>query len=901
MRVHKAPLAIGPKPTRALKRSLVCLASTAGFGACLFIGTPARSASEQPIVPRFPMGASGLVLERPAHASAFFDVTGRRAALFGYEGRAMEAWVYPIQIVDDFSLAFQIEGNPIPIAGPEIMAHITVRPEATTLTYTHAAFTVRQISMAPLDAPGVVMLLDVESVRPLSVIASYRPRLSPMWPASLPTPWIGWDPGRSAHVLTEDRGRFVGLVGAPGARDVSILPPEEEPREHPSRFVFEVTPEDAQKQLFPIVIAGSVDGLAAAQATYDALLGTVPALVAENIAHYRRLEDETTQIDTPDDRLDAAFAWAKVGIDKGFVENPMLGTGLVAGYRTAGPSERPGYAWFFGRDALWTSLATTASGDFEATRRALDFLAKFQREDGKIPHEIAQSAALVPWFDEYPYAFASADATPLYVAALAAYFRASGDIDFIRGKWPSLLRAWRFCAATDTDGDGLIENTGVGHGWVESGALGGAHEEIYLQGVWIQASEGLAVLAEALGEAGVAARARAAARRAQRAVEATYWLEGEGRYAFATRLAPEPASPREQLDTTDTIMPAVPLSFGLLDDARAERALDHLGSAAIATDWGARILSAESPLYDPLSYHQGSVWPLFTGWASMAAYRYDRPLIGHQALFANALLTYQGALGDVTELLSGAFDTPIGLSSRHQIWSQAMVVTPALRGLFGLLADEGGRALRFAPQLPADWDRAAVKNVAVGRGRYDIELERASAWTKVRVARRPSGGGASGGAARLEVLDVAPALPLDATVRAVMVNGAPAPFEVTQKGDVQRARVVVRWPLAVTEVVIVHDPGTDVYVEHEPLASGAANQGLRVLRARTERGALVLWVEGLAGRTYSLRARSPHHIAGTGGVTVIERAGGEAEIAVAFNGPEGAYVQRRLSLPLSRP
>jgi glycogen debranching enzyme len=69
---------------------------------------------------------------------------------------------------------------------------------------------------------------------------------------------------------------------------------------------------------------------------------------------------------------------------------------------------------------------------------------------------------------------------------------------------------------------------------------------------------------------------------------------------------------------------------------------------------GSRILSNHSALYDPLSYHYGSVWPLFTGWSAVAAYRYGRPHAGHTALMSNALLR-PGALGYVTELISGDY------------------------------------------------------------------------------------------------------------------------------------------------------------------------------------------------------------------------------------------------------
>ena len=68
---------------------------------------------------------------------------------------------------------------------------------------------------------------------------------------------------------------------------------------------------------------------------------------------------------------------------------------------------------------------------------------------------------------------------------------------------------------------------------------------------------------------------------------------------------------------------------------------------------------------------------------------------------ANALLTYRGALGYVTELLSGDFATPFGRSSHHQIWSEAMIVAPAIRGLLGIEPADAGTTVRVAPSLPA--------------------------------------------------------------------------------------------------------------------------------------------------------------------------------------------------------
>src|SRR4029450_10069221 len=187
------------------------------------------------------------------------------------------------------------------------------------------------------------------------------------------------------------------------------------------------------------------------------------------------------------------------------------------------------------------------------------------------------------------------------------------------------------------------------------------------------------------------------------------WLDRRGFYAFAT------AQPRRIVEE-DTVLPAVPLWFGTVDAERAQQEIDHLGAG--------RILSNRSPLYDPLSYHYGSVWPLFTGWASVAAYRYGRPHVGYQALLANALMTESGALGYITELLSGDFNAPFGRSSHHQIWSEAMVAAPLGRGLLGVGGRDGGTRFRIAPQLPADWPLASVRGVEAGGHRFDVEVAR---------------------------------------------------------------------------------------------------------------------------------------------------------------------------------
>jgi hypothetical protein len=123
-----------------------------------------------------------------------------------------------------------------------------------------------------------------------------------------------------------------------------------------------------------------------------------------------------------------------------------------------------------------------------------------------------------------------------------------------------------------------------------------------------------------------------------------------------------------------------------------------------------------------MSYHQGSVWPLFTGWAALAEYRGGQPLAGYQMLMENANLTRSSDLGAHTELLSGDFFVPYGRSTSHQLWSSAMVITPTLRGLFGIDIDAQGKTITVNPHLPASWDHAAIKHVRVGDETVDLDL-----------------------------------------------------------------------------------------------------------------------------------------------------------------------------------
>jgi hypothetical protein len=143
-------------------------------------------------------------------------------------------------------------------------------------------------------------------------------------------------------------------------------------------------------------------------------------------------------------------------------------------------------------------------------------------------------------------------------------------------------------------------------------------------------------------------------------------------------------------------------------------------------------------IYDPISYHQGSVWPLFTGWTSVAEYRTGRTLSGYAHLMQTADLTTAQDLGGVTELLSGDFFTPFGRSTSHQLWSSAMVLIPAVRGMFGLSLDAGAHTIMVDPRLPARWDHATLHNLHLGDQLLDLRFERVATGWEVRAEGQDS-------------------------------------------------------------------------------------------------------------------------------------------------------------------
>jgi glycogen debranching enzyme len=789
-------------------------------------------------------------LSRTDRPWEFLSAVGTRAGLFGNETGQFEAWVYPLKILRDLHLRFHVEERVIP--AESLARTLTTRPESSTILYTSDTFAVRETLFVPVHEAGAVIIIEVETAQPLEVEVAFERDFQLEWPAALGGTYGYWDPKVNAFFFGEEQKKFSAFVGSPTAATVQQEYDTNYSSSKENSFRLGVTGKGKDTKI--VAIAASTNGMADAENVYRHLTADYSALEKEAGEYYHAYQDRTVSVDLPDRPLEQAYDWARVSVLQGLVTNPFLGTGFIAGYRTSGGSQRPGFAWFFGRDALWTSLALDAEGDFANTRIALDFLSKYQRADGKVPHEISQGANFVRWFTDYPYAYASADATPLYIIVMNDYAVASGDVAFAQEKWDVLWKAYQFLRST-YDSQGLPRNFGIGHGWVEGGPLLPVHTELYQSALGAEALRALSNLAHLAGKEDISKQLGDEFARQRPLLNRTFWSADKNRFAFALD------QNNQQIDEP-SVLATVPMWFGLLDEDKAEAMITQLARPDHEADWGMRIISSGAAKYSAGGYHFGSVWPLFTGWASVGEYRYHRALPGFSNLMANAELALDGSLGHVTEVLSGDYYQPLSTSSPHQIWSAAMVVSPLLRGLFGLQTDSRARRVTLAPHVPADWTRFTLDNVHVGEASLRLAYRKSASEISLTVTRR--GGGDC-------TLDFSPAVSPRAEIIGAEMNGRPISFQL-RKTDVDQ-HVAVQFPVSAAEstlrIRLRNDFGLSLSPALPPL--GSMSQGLRVLSESWTPAAesLTLEISGAQARQYEVGIWNGAQVASVEGAELV--------------------------------
>ncbi len=802
-----------------------------------------------------------LELSRPIRSWEFVSAVGTRAGIFGNEQGTLEAWVYPLKILRDFHLRFHINGATLP--AESLARTLIVHPESSTIVYTGDVFSVRETLFVPVHESGAIIAFDVDASEPLEIEAVFNRDFQMEWPAALAGVGEEWDPTLRAFRFGEESGKFEALVGSPTAVKGSEEYSTNYFSSSQESILLGATKKGRETKL--VVIAAGFHGPAALAKLYDHLAKDYPELLRASAAFYHDYLERTVSLKLPDAQLEAAYDWARVSMLQGVVQNPFLGEGLVAGFNKSGDDYRPGFAWFFGRDAEWTSLALDAEGDFPTVRNALDFLSKYQRADGKVPHEIAQSASFTDWFKSTPYAYASADATPLFIIAVNDYVTHSGDLGFAQQKWDNLERAYEFLRSTN-DAQGLAQNAGVGTGWIEGGPLYPVRTELYQASLGLEATRSLSHVARLLSKEDLAKELEQTFERQKPLLDKTFWSPENKIYAYA-------------LDTNGnrlnvaSVLATVPMWFSQLNGDQARSMIEQLARPDHQTDWGMRILSSHDPKYNPGGYHYGTVWPLFTGWASMGEYRYHRPFPAYSNLRANAFLALNGSLGHVAEVLSGDYFQTLATGTPHQIWSAAMVVNPILSGLLGLQVDATSCQLDFAPHIPADWSSFSVNNVRLGAVAVNLNYQRTP--DSIRLELQSTGTGHCS-------LQFSPAVSLRAWTTGARLNGRALPFHIEANASDQHVTVSV--PIIGDRNIIEIQMKNDFELNEAftPPALGSTSQGLRVLSESwsPKRDTLTLLLSGAAGTTYDLSAWNPDQISSIEGAELEKKIGTEARVRV---------------------
>ena len=425
-----------------------------------------------------------------------------------------------------------------------------------------------------------------------------------------------------------------------------------------------------------------------------------------------------------------------------------------------GPYPYAGVPWFstpFGRDGLITALQTLWAQPVMA-RGVLAFLAATQAErtdpaseaePGKIIHEMREGemAALgeVP-FRRY---YGSVDATPLFVMLAGHYYRRSGERAFIAAIWPNLVRAMDWITA-QIDRHGFLVyarhgDKGLLHqGWKDSDdAVFHADGRTpappialcEVQGYAYAATLLGAELAEVLGETQTAVRWRDRAERLRERFEAAFWLEEAGFYALALDGEGVPCAVR-----SSNIGHL--LYTGIADPARAARMAQTLVSPAAFNGWGVRTVFAGETRYNPMSYHNGSVWPHDTALAAAGMARYGHKIGALQLLegLFNAAIHF--SLHRLPELFCG-FDRLPGQAPTHypvacapQAWASGAVFM-LLEAILGLHFDPVSPRIHLDhPRLPGYINWLRIRGLAHLDGELDLIVRRHGDDIAVNIERR---------------------------------------------------------------------------------------------------------------------------------------------------------------------
>ncbi len=652
----------------------------------------------------------------------FVAAHGRQGFIAGYASTGLEAWVYPFQIFKNYRVFFHHPGTTDSIAAQTLLTKIEYRPDSITRIYQASGFTVREKLFVLLDSPGGLITYSVESKSPLQIELHLTPGMGLMWPADLAPTSSHWNDSLRAFILQESTHNYAALISSPQFSPQTFHPDSNQATPANTELALTLQPNNAGEATIAWVLSVPEKSAntfknpnAQLSFRYRELLQNRKSLELASINHYKALQEDILQIQTPDPVVNQAILWSDLALDQAWSCNVSLGCGYLAGYGPSRIERRPQYAWFFAGDGLVSADGALSAGDVTHARQELEFILRYQdKKSGMIWHELTQSASLIDWANKYPYFFAHVDTTLQFISFVHQYVVQSGDIDFLHHHWPAIQLAYHYASSLINPQTGLPQ--------IPAGKEGGNEQtrmtdDLGLSVSWIDAAASFSSLADLMGDPSASNEAAASSLRARAKIQPLYWSESNSFWISGHTI-------NGALFEEQHSGPASALDLHLFTPDAEEKILNRIASPDFLTPWGIRSVAVNSPGYSPTSYAQGSVWPVNTAAWAQTFYAAHRSATAYSIWRSLIPLSTFDSAGHIHEVFAGNAPVPQAQSVPEQSWSSAAFLSATFHSLLGIEVDALHNQLTFAPHLPADWPTLSLRHLTLGSHQLNLQLTR---------------------------------------------------------------------------------------------------------------------------------------------------------------------------------